>query len=130
MIYLAQPYTSHDPAIMQERYFIACKVIADLINKGYKVFSPIVYGHYLVQYGTGSEFADWEEFDKWMIDNCSRFVVLRLEGWEESVGVKEEIEYADSLGKYVEYMDVNNMEEWEYDVLFNHKVELGKKVQS
>ena len=40
-----------------------------------------------------------------VLSGCDRLVVLMLEGWNRSRGVREEIETAESMGIDVEYME-------------------------
>ena len=39
---------------------------------------------------------------------CKCVLVLKLDGWEESTGVKAEIKIAESLGIPVEYVDYDD----------------------
>ena len=50
------------------------------------------FGHPLLSYGlpTGWEF--WEWLDRQHLHHCDRMIVLTLEGWDESHGVRAEIE--------------------------------------
>jgi hypothetical protein len=45
----------------------------------------------------------WREYNFAMIRASSRLRVLRLEGWNQSVGVKDELSYAIRLGKPIIY---------------------------
>lgn len=51
----------------------------------------------------GSDY--WVKFDEAFMKMCSAIVVLRIDGWRESKGVKREIEYFRKNGKKVEYLE-------------------------
>ena len=49
----------------------------------------------------GGDFDTWRDFYETMIDWCDQLWVLMLDGWEDSVGVQAEIEYAERLDKSI-----------------------------
>lgn len=116
LIYLASPYSHKDSNIRKERYEIALKVTADLISRGFHVFSPITYIHPIVEHLMNSKnetrftdyylFKNGEEFDTDMIRHCGFFWILMIDGWEESVGVKAETKLARSLFLHIGYVDI------------------------
>ena len=105
MIYLASPYSHDDPAVRQQRFDAVCKVASELMRAGKHIFCPIAHTHPIALYGLPKGWDFWGEYDRWFIEHCDALVVVRLPGWDESVGIRAEIELAESLGKRVEYMD-------------------------
>jgi hypothetical protein len=104
MIYLASPYSHPDPAIREQRFQAACQAAAALLRAGQVVFSPVVHSHPLVAHGLPSDWAFWQHVDRECLQRCDEVVVLMLDGWEESVGVREEIWIAVELAKPVRYL--------------------------
>jgi hypothetical protein len=51
----------------------------------------------------GSDY--WVAFDEAFMEMCSEMVVIRLDGWERSSGIKREIEYFTEHKKPIRYMD-------------------------
>lgn len=105
MIYLASPYSHPSETVREQRFIDVCRVTASLLQSGYFVFSPIVHSHPLVKFctrGTGWDF--WERIDREHLSRCDEVVVLMIDGWRESVGVKAEIRIARELGKPVRYL--------------------------
>jgi hypothetical protein len=100
-IYLASPYTGKE----QERYEAVLKYTALETQKGEVIFSPIVHSHPLTRCGVEmpGTWDFWQHIDRTFIDYCEELHVLCLDGWDKSVGVKAEIEYAQSIGKHIEY---------------------------
>jgi hypothetical protein len=99
MIYLASPYSHNDPAVRQERYEQVCKVAAQLMTSGTRVFSPIAHSHHIAEHipaAIGFDF--WQGFDFEMLETCSLMLILTLDGWSSSVGIQAEIVRARSLG--------------------------------
>jgi hypothetical protein len=106
MIYLASPYSHENLAVREQRFREACRAATALLLAGHAVFSPIAYSHGLVQYGLPIDWSFWEWHDKEMLARCDEVMVLMLDGWEDSVGVREEIRIARELGKHVRYVDI------------------------
>lgn len=105
MIYLASPYSHPTPAVKEQRFQGVLKAAADLMAQGEIVFSPIAHCHPIaVTFGVPGNWEYWEKYDKAFIEVCDRFIILKLEGWETSVGVEAERKYAASLGKNIEFI--------------------------
>lgn len=106
LIYLACPY-SHPDRSMRERRFVCVNIVAaKLMGEGHHIFSPISHTHPIAEARSlpqGWEF--WEGFDRAFIIHCKKMIVLKLDGWEASVGVQAEIKIAEELGIPVEYME-------------------------
>lgn len=105
MIYLASPYTSEDPFLMEERYLRTCKVLCDYLIAGLWTYSPIVHCHELAKIGgLPKDSAFWRDYDFHMIDRSEALHVLRLDGWTTSVGIAEEIKHANRREIPVKYI--------------------------
>ncbi|MBX3399488.1 MAG: DUF1937 family protein [Gemmataceae bacterium] len=111
MIYLACPYSHPDPAIREARFQAACRAAANLLLAGECVFAPVVYGHPLVAMDTPGVPGDWNfwsRLDHAMIERIDEVRVLALPGWDTSVGVRQEVLSARSLGKPVTFVTPAN----------------------
>jgi hypothetical protein len=107
MIYLASPYSHPEPEMVQHRFEAITKIAADMTSRGLCVFSPITYGHTLWQFKKDIP-TDW----RFWIDICFAYLdisqelwVVCLPGWDQSVGVRAEIERATDKGIPVIYFD-------------------------
>ena len=106
MIYLAQPYSHEDPAVMDMRYNSALHHCAKLITKF--VYSPIVHWHNIsLEYNLSPNFAFWQELNLHMIEKANSVYVLKLHGWEQSIGLRGELEYCERAGKPVYTIEQN-----------------------
>ena len=105
MIYLASPYSHPDPAVRERRFRDACRAAAALLRSGRAVFSPIAHSHPLVAHGLPTDWSFWEWQDREHLARCDEVMVLMLDGWEESVGVREEIRIAREMDKPVRLVD-------------------------
>ena len=106
MIYLASPYSHPDPAVQQRRFEQVCGVASALMRNGTVVFSPIAHSHCIsLAGGLPGDFIYWEEFDRTILSVCKALLVLKLEGWEESAGIKSEIAIMQEMGKPVGFLD-------------------------
>lgn len=110
-IYLASPYTcyksdgSWDEYVMEERYKCAIKAAASLIKSGFTVFCPIAMSHEIDKVLGRQDPTHWYEFDRTFVALADAVVILKLPGWEESVGIHSEIALARKLEKLVLYID-------------------------
>ena len=112
LYYLASPYTHPNAIVRTQRVIKAKLTAAALTQKGYTVLSPIVYYDELVQImpGHGHDFAAFEKHNKRMINACHAMLVLRIQGWLDSVGVQAEIAYCREKNKRVIFIDYEDIE--------------------
>jgi hypothetical protein len=95
MIYLASPYSHTDRLIMKTRFLLAQQATAAMLSRREFVYSPIVHCHELTsQYSLPTDFDFWKAYNFDMLRRADKFVVLKIDGWEESKGVKAEAELA------------------------------------
>ena len=107
MIYLAAPYSHEFDSVKEHRYHCVNRIAAILIAGGEMVFSPISHSHPIAKCGIDGDWDTWSEFDLRMIEICDEMVVLMLDGWRESKGVKAEIERAKYLQMPIKYFDTS-----------------------
>lgn len=108
IIYVACPYTDPDRMVRERRFQIATEAAAALIKEGHIVFSPITMTHpidVVLAGGMGTLGSDyWVAFDEAFMDMCAEMVVLQVDGWDRSSGIRREIEYFDRQNKPVRYI--------------------------
>lgn len=106
MIYLAGPYSHKDEAIRVQRFEALTKKAAELMIDGFVVFSPITHGHTIAErHDLPLDFGWWSNQCISMLEHADRLLVLRLDGYAESVGVNSEIAYAEQNGITVAYIN-------------------------
>ena len=107
-IYLASPYSSPEQAVRDYRHRLAWQFTSAHLKRGRATFSPIVNGVALTE--TGSRlwgFVHWQDYDLSFLQHwATELWVLCLDGWKDSVGVRNEIRVAESLGLPVKYIGV------------------------
>lgn len=96
MIYLASAYSHPDEEVMERRYLEVAEVAAHLtFVRNEIVYSPIVYGHQLAkQFSLPTNAASWERLNLAFLRRADKLYVLQNDGWERSVGVAQEIDFA------------------------------------
>lgn len=104
MIYLASPYTHPDKEVMELRYQQALAATTALMQSGHIVFSPIVYGHQFSS-ALGHTFEDWKNFNDVMLTRCDMAIFLKLPGYEESRGMRYELDLVRELGMPYQYAE-------------------------
>lgn len=105
-VYLASPYSSPDPAIRHQRFIAACEAGIRLFDMGISAFIPVVQSHPIAE-RMGDRHADhayWMAVDLPLLAKAAKLIVLTLDGWRESRGVADKIEFAKDRGIPVEYM--------------------------
>ena len=115
--YLASPYTPrnkkgeivNDAATMRKRFKDVCSAAAFLMEKGEVIFCPIAHSHPIALQmetkGAATDGVFWKRQDEPYVELCSKMIVLRLSGWEQSTGVQHEIDRAKKRGIPIYYMD-------------------------
>lgn len=104
LIYLASPYSKY-PHGREQAFRQVCRKAGELMLKGEKVFCPIAHSHPIEYWGMQKD----QEGDFWLnqdfsvLEHCSKLIVYKMEGWEDSYGVKKEIEFAQQLDIPIEY---------------------------
>ena len=97
LIYLAAPYSHDDEKVVEARVESVCKVDAILMDRGTFTFSPLLK-HFVKKHGNlPGDWNYWQDYCRVTLPKCSQVYVLALDGWEDSVGVREEIKLATLL---------------------------------
>ena len=120
--YLASPYSHKDWKIKKQRAEAVTKAAVDLLHQGVYCFAPIAYNEPWEKFDLPGDWQFWEKFDKAFIDKMDGVIVLQLDGWEQSVGVAAEIQYAKSVNKPVYYITESQIETRELDELIKSGV--------
>lgn len=104
MIYLALPY-SGSGFLIAERVRHMTMYDAKLMKQGIFTVSP-VYKHLMRHYNEDipGDWTYWGEYSRQLLAMCKEMHVLCLPGWDESTGVKAEIELAKELGIPIKYV--------------------------
>lgn len=106
LTYLAAPYSHPDPAVRCARFNAINNAAGALMRTGHLVFSPISMGHPINEAcGFTGAWKFWEALDRAYLNASRELIVLKLPGWETSVGVTAEIAIAKELGIPVSYLD-------------------------
>lgn len=111
LIYLASPYSSEFADVTERRVRQVESAAAHFIEKGHLIFSPIVNSHPIAELvsfsgqNTTAAMSPWMKYDHAMIDRSDELWVLMIEGWDKSLGVTEEIDYALKQGKTIRYIE-------------------------
>ena len=98
-IYLATPYSHPDKNIELKRFEAVNKKAAELMQRGYIVFSPVSHSHPINKFTSiKTDWEFWKRQDFQFIEWADELWVLEVDGWDNSVGVLAEIERAKKLG--------------------------------
>mgnify|MGYP000945932908 CR=1 FL=1 len=103
--YLACPYSHKDPRIQRKRLKQVNQTVHELLSQGIHVYSPLTHNVPINDLGFNGDWLKWSSFDHEMLSRCDRLIVLKLPGWEDSKGVKAEIEKAKELNLCIEWME-------------------------
>lgn len=103
-IYVAAPCASPDPDLQSSRRAICDIFTVNLANQGIAAFSPLSYNVPLKGPQLRPDF-NWYAFDLNFLAASEGMVVLQLDGWEQSYGVKLELNYCTAHSKPVLFHD-------------------------
>jgi hypothetical protein len=95
LFYLASPISTSDPLQLWGRYESASMALARLITAGYLCYSPMT--HWMSAVATWHlpmDWKFWEPISLGFLRRCDALIILRLDGWEQSTGMKAEISWA------------------------------------
>jgi Domain of unknown function (DUF1937) len=104
LVYLASPYKHELQQVTNKRFRDASKAAGNIVLKfadeGIVVFSPIAHAHNISKYAKIPAFS--EVFYRWseeILSRCDEVWILDIIGWDQSVGIRAEIELAKKLDK-------------------------------
>ncbi len=102
--YLATPYSGH-PRGELVAFCEAAQGAATLLGAGVNVFCPITHSHPIAtQGGLVMEHAGWMRADAPFMHAAHGIIVLMMDGWRQSRGIAQEIEFFAGEGKPVLYI--------------------------
>lgn len=104
--YLATPYENYPKGKMQACTDAAMQA-ARLVELGVPLFCPIAHAHLISLHcwGISDPHRFWLDFDRPFMAAAKGLIVCQLEGWQESKGIKEEIEFFQAEKKPVIMFD-------------------------
>lgn len=101
LVYLASPYTHKDKFIMELRASLMECLTAQFqveFSDTHTFLSPIVHGHNMVKTKEGQKLPPtwdyWKPHDLNILQRCDELWVVCMNGWKESIGVQEELQFA------------------------------------
>jgi len=104
--YLAIPYSDKSESVMDYRAEVSDLICAEFMNQGRIIFAPISSCHHIAKrYSLPRTWDFWQHLDEEFVKICKSVIVVMLDGWDKSTGVKAEIELADKYGIPVKYLD-------------------------
>ena len=92
LIYLAAPFSHPNPKVSRRRLEEVNRYATHLLSRGSLAFSPLSHGAQLVS----PDIPDgvWYELGLRILKGCDELWLLALDGWEDSEGVRMELERA------------------------------------
>jgi len=113
LYYMASPYTAKDAQgnsptekLLEDRAERATKAAIELLKQGVYVFAPIAYNAPWERHENNlpKEWWFWQKYDEAFVERMDALIVLQLEGWQHSTGVKAEIEFATKIARPVIFL--------------------------
>ena len=106
IIYLASPYSHPNDEIREQRFKDIAKISAELNSQGIIAFSPIVYGHTLLDFKEmPTDWKFWQTFCLSFLQHSDELHVYKMDGWEMSSGIAEEIKFAEQNNIPVKFFE-------------------------
>ncbi len=107
LIYLAGPYSHKEESVRRERLDQHAAAAAYFAHNAENlcVYSPIAHWSAIAsRHDLPHDFNFWIRQDFFMIDKSAALWVLTIDGWKESYGLSQEIEFALDIQKPVYYV--------------------------
>jgi hypothetical protein len=103
--FVSTPYKDWDDP--DAAFQAAAKVTGALMKEGVSVFSPIVHGHPIALACDIDpyDYDIWHPQNRPMLDAAFGIIVVEMDGWEESEGIRDEIPAFRSTGRPVVRLD-------------------------
>ena len=106
LIYLASPYSHKDLNVQHQRFEQVMEITAKLMKDGYFIYSPITATHPMaVKHALPTDWNYWKEYLHLMLPACDELWVVKMDGWDKSLGVAGEIELAKKIGIPIKYIE-------------------------
>ena len=112
LIYIASPYSHPDSDVRRDRFEEAARVCDYLLTLDYHVYSPICQWHPILEVVKNTHFCSPTQVQKYnkllitdfvFLRRCDKLLVVTLDGWKESNGIKQEVELARSYKIPIRY---------------------------
>lgn len=120
LIYVASAYSDPDKQVIQLRMNKFAGMMAKLIENRFHPVSPLL-NHYLdgiVEINFPLTWDWWEDYSKLLLSKCNHMIVITGPGWENSTGVKGEMELAKELNIPITFVDkYKDLEEFMHSVV-------------
>lgn len=106
IVYLASPYSHPEKEIVDQRFHRISQIASILNAKGIVALSPITYGHTLLSYTPmPTDWGFWRNFCLSFLQHSSELWIIKMDGWNKSSGVAEEIKFAIKNSIPVKYVE-------------------------
>lgn len=110
LVYLASPFSHTSNKVMLKRRKDIDSIGAKLQckHRNVAIFPPITISDTYAKISKGKlghTFDSWRKIDFYTISKCDEVWVVKMEGWDRSIGVIAEIEYAKSLKIPVKFIN-------------------------
>jgi hypothetical protein len=108
--YLASPYSKYERGL-EAAFAVACQAAALFVEAGIPVYSPIAHTHPIAVIGgiNPLDHSIWLPFDHPMMVAAKGLIVLMADGWQDSYGMKVEIDQFKAAGKPTIFMEVGKL---------------------
>lgn len=92
LTYLAVPYSHPNSEVRADRFRLANIAAGRLMSLGHIVFSPISHTHPIAEAcGLPLGWDYWQTFDRAYLSASRQMVILCIDGWNYSAGIKGEV---------------------------------------
>jgi hypothetical protein len=108
--YLGSPYNHQDPKIKRKRLAVVNWVSLEMLSKGELVFSPLSHNLTVDFKRKFNSWEAWQTLDLEFLSRCDVLLVLKQKGWEDSIGLKDEIKFAKKHGIEIKEVEAPNEE--------------------
>lgn len=96
-IFLACPYSHPDSHVIESRFVECNRVAARIVEAGHVVFSQVTLSHPINKVLEKTAPPDigkmWAPIDAVFMDVMEELIIVDLDGWDKSTGIRREIDF-------------------------------------
>jgi hypothetical protein len=105
LFYVATPYTNYQLG-REKAYKDACTAAEGILKVGEAVYCPIAHYHSIVSDVDAKTGAYWQKVNAPFMDAATLLIIVKMDGWAESAGIRAEERYFREAGKPILHISI------------------------
>lgn len=95
--YMMSPYSDSQSTVKTSRFLENARLLNYFTSVRIPVLSTISHSHPATLFGSDGGWEYWEKLDKTLMEGSKSLLLVLMQGWDKSIGVKHELEHGETL---------------------------------